>query len=196
MRGRVCDAVLLLGALAALTYWLNAQVHVDEPSFDGSGRHDPDVFIEDFKAVNLDQDGRIRQALTAHRAEHYPDNSTMSFVSPAITFTDPDKPKLDVTADRALVTDDRAHVYFDGHVKAVREAEAGPNEKPEGPITVTSEFLHVIPGEERVVTDRAVTITDPRGTVSGVGLSLDNRAKTAELESHVSGQMQPQTIRR
>ena len=30
--------VLLLGALAALTYWLNAQVQVAGPSFDGSGR--------------------------------------------------------------------------------------------------------------------------------------------------------------
>lgn len=188
--------VLLLGALAALTYWLNAQVHVDEPSFDGSRRHDPDVVIENFRAVNLDQDGRVRQALVARRAEHYPDDLTMSFDTPVITFTDPGKPRLDVTADHALVTDDRAHVYFEGHVKAVREAASTPDGKPDGPITVTSDFLHVIPGEDRVVTDRAVTITDPRGTINSIGLNLDDKAKTAQFESHVSGQLLPQATAR
>ena len=34
--------VLLLGAFAALTYWLNAQIHVGTQKFDGSGRHDAD----------------------------------------------------------------------------------------------------------------------------------------------------------
>ena len=68
--------VLLLGALAALTYWLNAQVRLGGPSFDGSGRHDPDIFVENFKAVNLDKDGQVRQALVANRARHYPDDDT------------------------------------------------------------------------------------------------------------------------
>lgn len=188
--------VLLLAALAGLTYWLNAQVRIAEPSFDGSTRHDADVFIENFKAVNLDKDGRVRQALVANRAEHYPDDDTTAFDVPALTFTDPGKPRLDVTADHAMVTGDRAHVYFEGHVKAVREAASAANQKPDGPVTVTSEFLHVIPNEDRVVTDRAVTITDPRGTINAIGLDLDNKAKTAKFDSHVSGQLQPQTISR
>ena len=114
--------VLLLGALAALTYWLNAQVQVSGPSFDGSGRHDADIFVDNFKAFNLDQDGRIRQALVAKRAQHYPDDDTTTLDAPEIAFTDPDKPRLDVTADHAKITGDREHAYFEGHVKAVREA--------------------------------------------------------------------------
>jgi lipopolysaccharide export system protein LptC len=188
--------VLLLGSLAGLTYWLNAQVRLAEPTFDGSGRHDPDVFVETFKAVNLDQDGRVRQALVANRADHYPDDDTTAFQAPAITFTDPGKPRLDVTADKATVTGDRAHVYFQGHVRAVREATTAANEKPDGPVVVTSDFLHVLPNEDRVVTDRAVTITDPRGTINAIGLELDNKAKTAKFGSHVTGQLQPQTISR
>lgn len=185
--------VLLLGCLAALTYWLNAQVRLTEPSFDGSGRHDPDLFVEDLKAVNLDQDGRVRQALIAKRARHYPDDDTTVVDLPVITFTDPDKPRLDVTADHATVTGDREHAYFEGHVKAIREAATGANEKADGPITVTSEFLHVLPKEDRIVTDRAVTISDPRGTINATGLELDNKAKTVKFKSHVSGQLQPQT---
>lgn len=187
--------VLMLGALAALTYWLNTQVRLGEPVFDGSARHDPDIFIENFRAENLDKDGRRRQALVAARAEHYPDDSTTAFKEPAITFTDPGKPRFDVTADHGMATDNRENVYFEGHVKAVREATSVPNEKPDGPITVTSEFLHVIPNEDRVVTDRAVTISDPRGTINAIGLDLDNKAKTAKFGSHVSGEVRPQTLR-
>ncbi|HEX8011226.1 MAG TPA: LPS export ABC transporter periplasmic protein LptC [Casimicrobiaceae bacterium] len=185
--------VLLLGALAALTYWLNAQIHVEGPAFDGSGRHDPDVFVENFKAVNLDQDGRIRQALVARRAQHFPDDDTTALDGPEIVFTDPGKPRLDVTADRARVTDDREHAYFEGHVKAVREATTDADGKTDGPVTFTSEFLHVIPKEDRIVTDRPVTITDPRGTINATGLEYDNKAKTLKLKSHVSGQLQPQS---
>jgi lipopolysaccharide export system protein LptC len=189
--------VLLLGALAALTYWLNAQVRIAGPAFDGSGRHDPDLFVDNFKAVNLDKDGVVRQALVARRAQHYPDDDTTSFDAPQIIFTDPAKPRLEVTANRATITGDREHAYFEGNVKAVRDAAAGtPGGKPDGPITVTSDFLHVIPKEDRIVTDRAVTITDPRGTIHAIGLELDNKAKTVKFKSHVSGQMQPQNSSR
>jgi lipopolysaccharide export system protein LptC len=185
--------VLLLGGLAALTYWLNAQIRVGEPAFDGSSRHDPDVFVENFKAVNLDQEGRIRQALEARRADHFPDDDSTSLDQPRIEFTDPDKPRLDVTSDRARVTGDREHAYFEGHVKAVREAATDTEGKTEGPVTFESEFLHVIPKEDRIVTDRAVRISEPRGTINATGLEYDNKTKQLKLKSRVSGQLQPQS---
>lgn len=189
--------VLLLGALAGLTYWLNAQVRIASPTFDGSGRHDPDVFVDNFKAVNLDKDGLVRQALVAKRAQHYPDDDTTAFDAPEIIFTDPGKPRLEVTANRATITGDREHAYFEGNVRAVRDAAAGaPTGKPDGPITVTSDYLHVIPKEDRIVTDRAVTIADPRGIINAIGLELDNKNKTVKLKSHVNGQLQPQNSSR
>ena len=38
-----------------------------------------------------------------------------------------------------------------------------------------------------------VTIAEPHGTINSVGLELDNKAKTVKFNSHVSGQLQPQT---
>ncbi len=58
-------SVLLLGAFTALTYWLNAQVQPGAAKFDGSGRHDTDLYIENFKAVSLDEEGRVRQSIKA-----------------------------------------------------------------------------------------------------------------------------------
>src|SRR6266536_6328956 len=42
--------VLLLGGLAALTYWLDAQVQADTARRDGTARHDADMYIENFRA--------------------------------------------------------------------------------------------------------------------------------------------------
>lgn len=186
--------VLLLGSLAALTYWLNSQIRVGEPAFDGSARHDADVFVENFKAINLDKDGHVRQALNAQRADHFPDDDNTTLDKPRIAFTEPDKPRLDVSADHATVTGNREHAYFEGHVKAVREATTEPDGKTEGPVTFESEFLHVIPKEDRIVTDRPVTITESRGTINATGLEYDNKSKVLKLKSKVSGQLQPQSV--
>jgi lipopolysaccharide export system protein LptC len=182
--------VLLLGTLAVLTYWLNAQIQGAGPAFDGSTRHDPDLYIENFRAVSLDAQGRVRQALTARLARHYPDHDTTDFDAPLITFSDPGKPKLVVSADRATVTGDREHAYFSGNVEGVREA-TGPDAN-DGPVTLTSDYLHVIPKEDRVVTDKPVTIKDARGIINATGMEFDNRSKKLKFGSHVSGQVQPQ----
>lgn len=186
--------VLLLGGLAALTYWLNAQIRPGENAFDGSNRHDPDVFVERFKAVALDREGHIRQSLEAARAEHFPDDDNTALDQPRIAFTDPGKPRLDVSADRGSVTGNREHAFFEGHVKAVRAATTDAEGKPDGPVVFESEFLHVIPKEDRIVTDRAVTISEPRATINATGLEYDNRSKQLKLKSRVSGQLQPRTL--
>jgi lipopolysaccharide export system protein LptC len=181
--------VLLLGAFAALTYWLNAQVQPSTGKFDGSGRHDTDLYIEDFKAVSLDAEGRVRQSIVARLARHYPDDDTTEFDSPLITFNDPGKPPVSIAADRGMITGDQKNAYFMGNVKGVRAAAA--DERDKGPIVVTSEYLHVLPKEDKIETDKPVTISDPRGIINATGMEFDNKAKTFKFKSRVSGQLQP-----
>lgn len=181
--------VLLLGAVTALTYWLNAQVQPGAASFDGSGRHDTDLYIENFKAISMDAEGRVRQSITAKIARHFPDDDTTEFEAPLIVFSDPDKPPVSITADRGMITGDQKNAYFTGNVRGVRTAPAGEPDK--GPVIVTSEYLHVLPKEDKIETDKAVTITDPRGIINATGMEFDNKAKTFKFKSRVSGQLQP-----
>ena len=181
--------VFLLGAFTALTYWLNAQVQPGGAAFDGSGRHDTDLYIEDFKAVSLDPQGHVRQSITARIARHFPDDDTTEFESPLITFSDPGKPPVSITADRGMITGDQQNAYFTGNVKGVREAAAAERDK--GPVVVTSEYLHVLPKEDKIETDKPVTISDPRGIIHATGMEFDNKAKTFKFKSRVSGQLQP-----
>jgi lipopolysaccharide export system protein LptC len=182
--------VLLLGALAGMTYWLNTQVRPTGSASDGSGRHDPDLIADNFKGVSLDENGRVRLSLSAVHAQHSPDDDTTSADEPVIVVTDPGKPRVDVTADHGTVTGDREHAYLQGHVKLVRQPMGG--EEPNGPLTVTSDYFHVFLKEERAVTDRPATISDPRFTANAIGLEFDNKANTVKFKSRLSGQLQPQ----
>jgi len=187
--------VLLLGALAALTYWLDAQVQAPALHRDGSSRHDPDLFLTDFKAVTFDARGLPRESLTAASARHFPDDDSAELADPTLSLTEPDHPKMTITADSGIIAGDREHGEFKGHVKVLRDAEsapAQPGETPSGPVTLTTSLLHVDTQEARVTTDQPVTIEEPRGIIHGRGLQFDNKAKRVRIESHVSGTLSPQ----
>ena len=185
--------VLFMGGLAALTYWLDAQVQSSGRRDDGSSRHDPDLFIERFSAVTFDVDGRVRQMLAATRAEHFPDDGSVDLIGPAFEITDAGKPRIAVTASKGTVSGDRETVTLRGNVRATRDAApATPrNPTPLAAATFTTETLRIIPKEQRAETDALVTIEEARGIISGVGMVLDNNARTVKLKSSVRGTLQP-----
>ncbi len=191
--------VLLLGSLAALTFWLDAQVQSPSQRNNGDARHDPDLYIENFRAVSFDAEGRLRQSLAARRAEHHPDDDSVDFVAPALALTDPGRPKLSIVADAGTAYGDRETVTFRGGIRAVREAlpeGAGAGGDRQGPMTLTAEFLRVVPKQGRADTDGPVTIEEPRGIIHGVGMVLDNEAKTLKLKAGVHGTISPELSRK
>ncbi len=185
--------VLLLGGLAALTWWLDAQIQ-PRVARDGSSRHDPDVIVENFRAVNLDEAGRPLQKLEAREARHFPDDGTTSFTGPRLELTQVGKPRLTVSANGGWLSGNRENVYFEGDVRAVRDAEASPDGRTTGPITVTTQFLQVLPKEYRAQTDKPVTIEEPRGIIRATGLVLNDKTKTVVLKSAVRGTIEPQAL--
>ena len=185
--------VLLLGALAALTFWLDAQVQSTARRDDGSSRHDPDLYIERFSAVSFDLEGRVRQMLAASRAEHFPDDGSVVLTAPALAVTDPGKPRLSVTAATGTVSGDREVVTLRGHVRATRDAmpATARDKNPIGEATFATEMLRVIPKEGRAETDQLVTVEEARGIIQGVGMVVDNNSRTVKLKSALRGTLQP-----
>lgn len=188
--------VLLLGGLAALTYWLDAQVQAPVLRADGNARHDPDLYIENIRAVALDVDGRPRQLLKAERADHFPDDDTTQLLKPSLMLTEPGKPAFHVKANQGKVSGDRQNAWFTGGVQAVREAQpaSGKDRDATGAVTLATEYLHVLPQQHKVVTDKPVTVEEPRGIIQSVGIELDTDAKTIKLKSSVRGTLQPQML--
>ncbi|HEX6137929.1 MAG TPA: LPS export ABC transporter periplasmic protein LptC [Casimicrobiaceae bacterium] len=187
--------VLLLGGLAALTYWLDAQVQPPAARRDGSSRHEPDLFLQDFKTITFDANGKPREALSASLAEHFPDDGSVALAAPKLALTEVGRPTLTITADRGRLAGDRDHGEFTGRVRVERAADPQPasGEGPSGPVTLETDSLRVIAKEQRVETDQPVTIEEPRGIIRGRGLEFDNKAKRVRIKSHVSGTLQPQS---
>jgi lipopolysaccharide export system protein LptC len=193
---------LLLGGLAALTYWLDAQIQPPPPRIDGSSRHDPDLFVDNFRGTSFDVEGRPRQTLSALRAEHFPDDETVALKGLSLAVTDPDRPRMSASADRGTVSGDRETLSLEGNVLVVREAgpattgrpRNGENPMKDGPVKITTDFLRVVPKKGLAETDRPVTIEEPRGIIHSVGIKLDNEAKTLKLKSGVRGTIQPDAL--
>jgi len=185
--------LLLLGGLAALTWWLDSQVADTGTRRDGNTRHDPDLIVEGVRVVELDAQGRPVQTLQAKRARHYPDDGTVEFQSPRVVLNQPDRPQFIVESDKGRVSGDRLNAYFEGNVRASRAAQSRRSADGEqaGPITVRTEFLHVIPKEDRAQTDHPVTIEEPRGIIHANGLVLDSTSRTLNLKGNVRGTMSP-----
>jgi lipopolysaccharide export system protein LptC len=186
--------VLLLAALAALTFWLDAQVQAPEGPRNGEQRHDPDTFITNFRAQSFDVAGHIKQSLVAQRAQHHPDDDSIDFVSPELVLTDPSRPKLTVKSDAGTLSGDRELMIFRGNVHAVRDpAPNAPTDDDNGRLTLTTDLLRVLPNKGIAETDQPVTIEEARGIIHGVGITLDNETRTAKVKSGVRGSFQPES---
>lgn len=186
--------MLLLAGLAALTWWLDAQVRAPAPAREKLAADAPDMFIENFRAISFGADGRVHQSLSAKRAEHFPADGSAAFVDPRLEMDEPGKPRVVVTADRARLAGDRDRATFSGNVRAVRDVPpgGGPDGAPPGRTTLTTDELVASLKDERFTSSKAVTIEDSRGIIRGTGLEFDNRAKSARLSSQVSGSFAPQ----
>jgi lipopolysaccharide export system protein LptC len=151
--------------------------------------------VDGFRSITLDEKGRPMQVIEGKRALHFGDDQTTEFTAPMLAQTEAGKPAFRITAEHGKLSGDRKDVVFTGSVRAVRDAgPVRPGEGPTGPVTVTTEYLHVFPDKEMARTDKPVTIDEPRGTIHSTGLELDNKAKTLKLNSAVRGTLQPQAL--
>jgi hypothetical protein len=177
--------VLLLGAFAALTYWLTRRSRSAIAS-----STDRTVTIRrlhrELPRCQPDAQGRApvadRQggATLPRRRHDRPAGPQITSATPTsrISRYRPTAPPSPATASTRIT----------GNVKGVRDAADAKS----GAVTLTSEFLHVIPKQDRVLTDKAVTIEDARGTINATGMEFDNRSKKLKFGSRVHGEMLPQ----
>lgn len=174
--------LVLVALLAALTYWLDRTVQPPATPRDGSMRHDPDYVVEKIVAVQLSPQGVRLHQLEADRMIHYPDDDTTHLVAPRFLKYEGERLALSIVANRALVSSEGKIVDFNEQVRATRPAEGKHSE-----LVLTTEHLRVIPDDDFARTDSPVFIADANTKLHGVGLELNNKAKTVKLMSNVRG---------
>ena len=150
-RATAWSPVLLLGGLAALTYWLDSQVQPPAPRRDGSERHDPDIFVEGFRAVELDAEGPADAARSPASARctsattRPPRSSSRCCRRPKPASPRSASPRR---MGNAVGRPQGRRTSRATCAPCATPARPSPAKAAAGPVTVTTEYLHVVPDKE------------------------------------------------
>ncbi len=178
--------LLLMLALAGLTFWLERTVREEEGVHPSLRRHDPDYIIDGLKHTRYNAEGAVESTLVASRMLHYPDDDSTDLVKPRLVQTKPNEPRVTVTADRGALSQDGEEVFLYGNVVLVREASGERSET-----RMRTSFLQLERGQSVVRTDRDVVITEEDRTLSGRGMEYRNDSRELFLRERVRGRFEP-----
>lgn len=178
--------LLLMLALALLTFWLEQMVREDAGTHPSLQRHDPDYVVDRMKLVRYDANGGIESTLAAAKMIHYPDDDSTELIAPRMVQTKPNEPRVTVTAQRGTLSQDGEEVFLYDDVLLVRDGAAGSPET-----RMRTSFLHVVRARSLVRTDREVVISEDGRMLSGRGMEYYNDSRQVFLRDRVRGRFEP-----
>lgn len=179
--------VLLMAALALLTFWLRLTVREQAPGAPVY-RHDPDYIVHDVTITRFDHRGIADSELTAAKLTHYADDGSTQFLDPRLVQTKPDQPRTIVTAQRGSMTEGGSEVFLYGDVHLLRTAT------PRRPAaSMVTNFLHIARNGTLFLSDREVTITEGGRSLSGRGMQYNNATGELLLHHRVRGRFEPKS---
>jgi lipopolysaccharide export system protein LptC len=177
--------LLLMLALAALSFWLERTVREEEGAHPSLRRHDPDYIVDNLNHTRYNAQGAIESTLAAVKMLHYPDDESTDLVAPRVVQSKPNEPRVTLTAERGTLSQDGEEVFLYDNVLVVREGNA---ERPE--TRMRTSFMHVVQSQSVIRTDRDVVITEDDRVLSGRGMEYRNDTKEMFLRERVRGRFE------
>jgi lipopolysaccharide export system protein LptC len=182
--------VILMGVLAAGTYWLarNTPTLLGGPDAERPVSHDPDYFMRNFSVKTFDTTGRLKSEVFGTEARHYPDTDTLEIDMPRIRSYAQDGALTVATAQRALSNADGSEVQLMGDAVVTRETPPGTNAPR---LEYRGEFLHAFMDTERVRSHKPVTLIRGTDVFTADSMEYDNLDAVMVLRGRVRGVLQP-----
>ncbi len=188
--GAILPLTIML-LLAMLTLWLDRTVELTVESPARALTHEPDYVIEKFNLQRLDANGEPRYRLSAARMVHFPDDDSSHLTMPRLIQSQPAKPATRISATRGLVSADGSEVKLYGDVELFKAgADVGAPGGRTDDMRVLTAYLRVVPDDDKADTTERVTIEQGTSTLSGTGMTYDNRYRRIALLSSVRGTME------
>ncbi len=170
--------IVLIILLALFTFWVDKSVRQPTTEQDRYPRRNPDYVIENFSAISVNHSSGTHQKLSAKKMVHYVHNETSYLEQPRLITSKAGTPDMRVRADRANLIGNK-DIYLNGNVKVLR------HDKGKEKMTMVTSFLHIIPDDNIVKTDKPITILQANTIINAVGMELDNDAQIIHLLSEV-----------
>jgi lipopolysaccharide export system protein LptC len=174
--------VVLMLLLTGLTYWLDLTVNESGGPHEHPAGSDPDFIVDNFRITRMNATGRTDYVLRAKRMEHVRDDDTTRVTLPSLIHYAPDRPPVQLDAQRGVVTGNGDVTEFYDSVVVRRE---GVNGEP--PLVMHTEYLKALPDKAFASTSWPVTITQGESVLTGIGLEIDNNTRVFRLLSQVRG---------
>jgi len=178
--------LMLVGALAGLTFWLDRLGQDSDRDLVGPSRHDPDFIVDRLTAVTMNAAGIASYTLSAARMMHYPDDDSTLLTDPTFVSYGSAKAPVTITSNEAVVSSKGDHVYFQDNVRVARAPYAQNSE-----LVMRTTFLHVVPDKHLALTDRSVTINDSITVVTADGFEMNSETGVIRLLSKVRSTYDP-----
>jgi len=186
--------IILMALVALATYWL-ARTTPGLDSGPGSAapsKHEPDYFLKGFSVKSFAPDGRLKTELQGVEGRHYPDTDTLEIDQPRLRSYGETGAQTVASAKRAISNGDGSQVQLIGDAVVTREAA----DKAQPRLEMRGEFLHVYANEEKVKSDRPVTLKRGEDIFHADNMAYSNLDRVMELKGRVRGTLQPRGAER
>jgi lipopolysaccharide export system protein LptC len=185
--------VLMMGLMAMSTYWLVRNTPLlGDAAQDGSPRHEPDYFMQDFSVRVFGADGKLKSEVLGVEGRHFPDTDTLEIVQPRIRILGSEGKLTTATARKGLVNSDGSEAQLFGRAVVVREASTNALGQVTPRSEMQSEFLHLFANTEQVRSHLPVVLLRGGGDrFTADALNYDNLDRLMKLKGRVRGTLQP-----
>ena len=187
-------SVLLMGALAMLTYWLVR--HTPEPVALQETRapnHVPDYFMRDFLLKVYSPEGRLEFRAQGEHALHFPDTDALEITLPRLTQLDDAGRVTHATALEAITTPEGQRVELKGQVVVQRSMPSDAQGRRPPSTELRSDYLFIDLEHDRMRTNRPVEMLRGADRFTADALDYDHDQGVTRLTGRVRGQIQPRT---
>lgn len=142
---------------------------------DGRG---PDYIVEQVQLWQTDAQGRLLRRMQGLQLTHHAQPERFHLTQPDVQLYSQGQLLWGLTAAQADSPDPATDLWLSGNVIALRQQGSEP-------LRLETSRLHANPRGDRLDSPAAVRVISPRGTMTGVGLNVDLRNKSVELNSAV-----------
>lgn len=202
--------VLLMGLLAAFTWWLvkNTPVAAEVKTV-ALPPQTVDYAMTGFVLSSYGPQGALRSRIEGELMQHYPATDTVEVQEVRLRSVDDAGRLMLGSAERAQSNADSTQVRLMGAARVSREAapngsgngkgngsgngngNGGRSASAAGRIEIRSEFLEILSAEQRVRSHLPVTLIMDNGELRAGAIDYSRRDRVAELGGRVTGQLRP-----
>lgn len=176
--------LIIIGALAAATYWLEFVVSNESAGRSSRAGHTPDAIVHNLTMDRFDPLGRHQLHLTAEKMVHYGDDDTAELTQPRLVFNKNER-TLNMRSNTGHGDNINREITLDGQVVGLRTGGKDFTEQ-----RLATESLTVLTDDEFAFTLQPIVLTQGKTRIEAIGMEWDNaqgRLKLGPGQAELAG---------